>query len=135
MVTDNVDKNIRPSYQCENRQTQALHYCHSCAVKNRVSVTWLCDNRASGKLTIETFLPTENNGDQLTVARARSASQLRDNQINARDTLQGFVPVIADWHTQMCLLEASAFTCSYSVINCTYMSCRSFGRNSIAKSQ
>lgn len=47
-------------------------------------------------------------GDQLMVARARSASQLRDAQVNTKDTLQGFVPVIADWHTRICLLEASA---------------------------
>ena len=46
-------------------------------------------------------------GDQLTVARARSASKLRDTQTEAKDTLQGFVPVIADWHTRICLLEAS----------------------------
>ena len=51
-------------------------------------------------------------GDQLTVARARSASQLRDTHTNTRDTLQGFVPVIADWHTRICLLEASALVTS-----------------------
>ena len=67
LVTDNVDKNIRPSYQRENRQTQSLHYCHSCAVKNRVSVTGLSDNRASGEISVETFLPTEDDLSRLLV--------------------------------------------------------------------
>ena len=44
-------------------------------------------------------------GDQLTVARAHSATQLRDSHTNTKDTLQGFVPVIADWHSRICLLE------------------------------
>lgn len=65
LVTDNVDKNIRPSYQRENRQTQSLHYCHSCAVKNHVSVTGLSDNRASAEISVETFLPTEDDLSQL----------------------------------------------------------------------
>ena len=44
-------------------------------------------------------------GDQLTVARARGALQLRDPQITAQDTLKGYVPTIADWHTRICFLE------------------------------
>ena len=46
-------------------------------------------------------------GDQLTVACAKSASKLCDIQTKAKNTLQRFVPVIADWHTQTCLLEVS----------------------------
>ena len=38
-------------------------------------------------------------GDQFIVAQARSASKLRDTHTKAKNTLQGFVPVIADWHT------------------------------------
>ena len=44
-------------------------------------------------------------GDQLTAARVRGATQLRDSQTKAKDTLQGFVPVIADWHSRICLVE------------------------------
>ena len=65
LVTDNVDKNIRPSYQRENRQTQSLHYCNSCAIKNRVSVAGLSDNEASGEISVDTFLPTEDDVTQL----------------------------------------------------------------------
>ena len=51
-------------------------------------------------------------GDQLTVARARSASLLRDPQTVAKDSLKGFVPVIVDWHTRICLLEVSVVVSS-----------------------
>ena len=44
-------------------------------------------------------------GDQLTAARVRGAAQLRSSQTEAKDTLQGFVPVIADWHSKICLVE------------------------------
>ena len=65
LVTDNVDKNIRPSYQREYRQTQSLHYCNSCATKNRVNITGLSDNNFSGEITVEIFLPTENDLSEL----------------------------------------------------------------------
>ena len=58
MVTDNVDKNIRQSFQRESRQTVSLHYCHSCAVKNRVDVSGLSDKPSSAEITVETFLPS-----------------------------------------------------------------------------
>lgn len=65
LVTDNVDKNIRPSYQRQSRQTQSLHYCHSCAIKNRVSITGLSDRCGSAEISVETFLPTEDDLSQL----------------------------------------------------------------------
>lgn len=40
-------------------------------------------------------------GDQLTVARARSAAVLRCSHLQRDDRLQGLVPVIADWHARM----------------------------------
>ena len=44
-------------------------------------------------------------GDQLTVARARSAMLLRDPQLLIEDKLKGFVPTCADWHARICLVE------------------------------
>lgn len=44
-------------------------------------------------------------GDQLTVARIRGAAQLRDSQTEAKDTLQAFIPIIANWHSRICLVE------------------------------
>ena len=38
VVDDNIDKNIRPSFQRENHQTQSLHYFHSYTARNRVDI-------------------------------------------------------------------------------------------------
>lgn len=43
IVGDNIDKNIRPSFQRINRQTVSLHYFHSCAVGDRVNLASLSD--------------------------------------------------------------------------------------------
>ena len=60
LVTDNVDKNIQRSFQRENRQTVSLHYCHSCAIKNRVDISGLSDKPSSAEITVETFLPSNS---------------------------------------------------------------------------
>ena len=41
IVGYNIDKNVRPSYQREDRKTQSLHYFHSHAVKYRVDISSL----------------------------------------------------------------------------------------------
>jgi len=46
-------------------------------------------------------------GDQLTVARVRGASVLRSTHITPDDSLNGFVPVVADWHSRLCLVTVS----------------------------
>ena len=60
-------------------------------------------------------------GDQLTVARMKgSKSMLEDSQHDAR-RLDGFIPVVEDWHTKVCLLEVRlfhAFTLLYYAITC-----------------
>ena len=43
-------------------------------------------------------------GDQVTVARIRGALVLRSTHFTAADSLQGFVPVVADWHARLCLV-------------------------------
>jgi len=43
IVGDNIDKNIRPSFQRVNHQTVSLHYFHSCAVSDRVDFSSLSD--------------------------------------------------------------------------------------------
>lgn len=44
-------------------------------------------------------------GDQLTVARARGAALLRDDDKTPLNRLEGFVPAIVDWHARMCLMQ------------------------------
>lgn len=43
IVGDNIDKNIRPSFQRVNHQTVSLHYFHSCAVSDRINLLSLSD--------------------------------------------------------------------------------------------
>ena len=44
-------------------------------------------------------------GDQLTVARARGAQQLRANDFNAVLRLDGVIPTIEDWQAQQALMK------------------------------
>lgn len=44
-------------------------------------------------------------GDQLTVARVRGAQTAMCNGIDAVKRLEGFIPVIQDWHAKVVLLE------------------------------
>jgi len=65
IVGDNIDKNFRPSYQRQDRQTKSLHYFHSYAAKNRVDVSLLSDAKRSAVLSVESFLPTQADLDKL----------------------------------------------------------------------
>ena len=65
IIGDNIDKNFRPSYQRQDRQTKSLHYFHSYAAKNRVDVSSLSDAKPSAVLSVESFLPTQEDLDNL----------------------------------------------------------------------
>ena len=43
IVGDNIDKNVRPSHQRLDRQTQSLHYFHSFAVRDRIDLSAYSD--------------------------------------------------------------------------------------------
>jgi len=45
LVKDNIDKNIRPSFQRGNHQTKSYHYCHVFAVKDRVDLSSYSDTK------------------------------------------------------------------------------------------
>jgi len=65
IVGDNIDKNFRPSYQRQDRQTKSLHYFHTYAVKNRVDVSSLSDARPAAVITLENLLPTQSDLNKL----------------------------------------------------------------------
>lgn len=67
IVGDNIDKNIRPSFQRVSHQTKSLHYFHSYAAMDRVNFSNLsndvphsievdCDCLLPGKDDLTTFL-------------------------------------------------------------------------------
>ena len=46
-------------------------------------------------------------GDQLTVARARSAQKAMDNSVSPLARIRGLIPCAEDWHTKLNLLDVS----------------------------
>lgn len=44
-------------------------------------------------------------GDQLTVARARGAAELRSLNAKCVHRLEGLTPVVEDWHARMTLMK------------------------------
>jgi len=46
-------------------------------------------------------------GDQLTAERARGAKKAKVNAVSPSEQLAGLIPVAADWHTKVKLLEVS----------------------------
>ena len=44
-------------------------------------------------------------GDQLTVARTRGAQAAMCNATNPRMNLEGYIPTIQEWHTQVVLIK------------------------------
>ena len=49
-------------------------------------------------------------GDQLTVARVRGSQGALLNSDSGIERVEGFVPVIEDWHTKMCYMKVCS-TC------------------------
>ena len=57
------------------------------------------------KITVDEFHYTLFGGDQLTAERATGAKRSLTNENRGRDRLEGLVPVIEDWHANVCLLK------------------------------
>ncbi len=60
IVGDNIDKNVRPSHQRLDRQTQSLHHFHSYAVRDRLDLSAVSDSSPKVPPTIDpaTILPS-----------------------------------------------------------------------------
>ena len=59
-VIDNVDMNVRRSFQRSDRTTRSYHFCHAYAVLNRIDTSTLSDGPPSGTLSTEDILPSSN---------------------------------------------------------------------------
>ena len=62
---DNIDKNVRPSFQREDRKTQSLHYIHWYAFKNRIDISSLSDTPAATEISPESILPSRSDFQKL----------------------------------------------------------------------
>lgn len=72
------------------------------------------------QLTIDRFHTILLGGDQLTVARIRSAQAARLNSESGSGQLRGFMPVVEDWHAKLCLMEVNNYV-SLNVVHTLYM--------------
>ena len=57
LVGDNVDKNVRQSFQRIDRMTRSLHYFHSYAVLDRIDLSGLSDHQEVKEIDAYTLLP------------------------------------------------------------------------------
>ena len=55
-------------------------------------------------------------GDQVTASRTRSAKRMRQNAELGKAKLQGFIPIIEDWHAKVVLLEVKTLLCKSMII-------------------
>jgi len=63
IVGDNIDKNVRPSFQRRDHQTESMHCFHSYAVASRIDLSQFSDTLPPATVSPESVLP--NNSDLL----------------------------------------------------------------------
>ena len=66
LVIDNIDINVRRSYQRIDRSTESFHFCHAYAVLNRINTTVLSDAPSSGELSVDSILPGQDDLKKIT---------------------------------------------------------------------
>ena len=65
MVGDNVDQNVRPSFQRGDMQTESWHCFHSYAVVDRVDISHLSDEPPAAVVSSDSVLPSSSDQVEL----------------------------------------------------------------------
>lgn len=60
VVGDNLDKNVNPRYRRQGKQTLSMHFYHSYAIRDRVSISGLSDKTPDLKSTPLLSIPVIN---------------------------------------------------------------------------
>lgn len=60
--------------------------------------------RQSMSVTSDKFHYTLFGGDILTAAREKGSKNIVSNSQRGKDRLEGFIPVVEDWHAELCLI-------------------------------
>ena len=60
LYVDNIDINLRRSFQRIDHSTLSYHFCHAYAVRNRINTSVLPDGPPSGVLTCDAILPSKD---------------------------------------------------------------------------
>ena len=79
------------------------------------------ENTRTVDIDVHHFSHIPFGGDQLTVSRIRGSQRILFNSENGRERLEGFIPVIEDWHTKMCFMEVNMCTGYKGIMCSTYM--------------
>ena len=58
LVGDNIDKNVRRSFQRSDRTTKSLHYFHTYALLDRIDLTRFSDQPSKKAITFGSLLPS-----------------------------------------------------------------------------
>ena len=58
VMGDNINKNVRSSFQRDNTSTKSFHCFHSFATKTRINISTLSDKQPGAVLSSTNFLPT-----------------------------------------------------------------------------
>ena len=66
IVGDNVDKDVRPSFQRIDYKTHSLHYFHAYAVLDRIDLSNLSDSPPLKEIAASTFLSSPQDKSELT---------------------------------------------------------------------
>ena len=70
---------------------------------NNVTITFA----DTGETLTHYFHPICCSGDQLTIARERTAQSVCHHSENELDRLEGLVPIVDDWHTNMTFVKVA----------------------------
>ena len=79
--------------------------------------------RAPKRMQIDTMHKVLIGGDQLTVARMKGAKSMREDSQHDAGRLDGFIPVVEDWHTKVCLLEVRLFHVAMMILSVSSTPC------------
>ncbi len=80
----------------QNHETTAAAMTQSCYIPSL---------NQTKEVTTGIGKPVLFGGDQLTVARARGAQKAKIHSVSPLSRLDGFVPMIEDWHAKVILLK------------------------------
>lgn len=58
----------------------------------------------------------------MTAAQIRGSKRIRSNAERGKERLEGFAPVIEDWHAKLCLLEVSIVVSPFSLTHMHFAS-------------
>ena len=96
-------------FKNENEMVDIMDHLNQYVPTEVTHTTVQMPGRAPKRMQINTMHKVLIGGDQLMVARMEGAKSMREDSQHDAGRLDGFIPVVEDWHTKVCLLEVRLF--------------------------